>query len=77
MRCRSSVTSPIGGVHSSFTWCVLGELCLVGLKAFSQVLVKHDNVTVREDDWDVFLAHTLALFSDRRDPEMLSDTYQV
>jgi uncharacterized protein YutD len=47
------------------------------LKAFSQVLVKYDYVTVREDDWDVFLAHTLGFFSDRRDVEMLSDTYLV
>jgi len=76
-RCHSSVTSPVGSVRSSFTWCVSGEFCLVGLKAFSQVLVKYDNVTVRKDDWDVFLAHILGLFSDRRDSEMLSDTYQV
>jgi len=76
-RCRLSVTSPIGSVHNSFTWCILGEFCLVGLKAFSQVLVKHDNITVWKNDRDVFSAHTLGLFSDRRGPEMLSETYQV
>jgi hypothetical protein len=71
------VAPPIGSVRSPFTWCILGEFFLVGLKAFSEVLVKHDNITAREDDWDVFLAYTLGLISDRGDLEMLSNTYQV
>ena len=62
---------------ASSTCCVLREFCLVRLETFSEVLVKHDDVTIREDDWYVFLRHTLAHFSDGKGSEKLSGTYQV
>lgn len=73
----SDVANRGWNVRSLFTWCVLREFCLVGLKARPQVLVKYDYVTLREDDWDVFLAHTNGPLQQQTRPRMLSDTYLV
>ena len=47
---------PLGPeVECILTRCVLREFGFARLEAFSEVLVEHDGVIIRKDDWDVCL----------------------
>ena len=44
----------------SLTWCVFCKFGLVGLKAFAEVLVKGDDITIRMNDRDVYTMRVLS-----------------
>jgi hypothetical protein len=68
---------PSPEVERILTRRLLREFGLAKLEAFSEVLVEHDTVIIRKDDWDVCLIKDGPVLSDKGSLEAFFDTHQA